>query len=107
MLSYAAMDAASKLDFRPVRGRTVFLDETYYEFMDKGFVIGEIRSRILSSGARLANKKELAEVVLEVRSAGLGIDKREILVGIPAIGVPAPTAQAVTLPELALVRNVK
>jgi hypothetical protein len=101
LLSYAAIQSIARLNVTALNGKTVFIDESHFDSIDKAFVLGEIRNRVLMAGASLAETQEKADAVVEVRSAGVGIDRREMLVGIPSISAAIPgMGQAVVLPEV-------
>ena len=115
LLSQAAVMAVEPLSFDALHGRRVFLDSTYFAPAEKDFVLGELRAKLLDSGVQIMPKREDAEVILEVRSSGVGIDRYENLLGIPAILAPsmatttasgAPMATLVT-PELAITKKIK
>lgn len=102
LLSHAAIHAVKPLDLRPLGGKSVYLDATYFKSIDQEFVIGEIRTKLLMAGAQLAAKKEDAEIVCEIRTPGVGVDRKELLIGIPELGFPVSAGQVVALPEIAL-----
>ncbi len=98
LISNAVDQSLDKIDFGPFQGNAVFLDDKYMDGVDKKYVIGSIRHRILSAGATLAAKPEDSDVTVEIRSGGIGTDKKEIFVGIPEIAIPFPLP--VQLPEV-------
>ena len=61
-------------------------------------MLSSIRERVLSHGGRLVAKADGADVVLEVRSGGMGTDNSETFVGTPRISVPG--LMPVELPEI-------
>lgn len=85
LLSQAADEAVAQLSFDPLRGRRVFVDTSYFAALEEQFVIGELRARLLLSGVQLMRNEEAAEVILEVRSSGVGIDRTDFLLGIPPL----------------------
>jgi hypothetical protein len=107
LMSYAAIEAVQNMDMSPLKGHTVFVDETYFESFDKQFVIGQIRRNILATGAAIAARKEGADVIVEIRSAGLGIDQKDVLLGIPSLSIPMPPMGALPIPEFAILKQVK
>ncbi|MDH7600220.1 MAG: hypothetical protein QHH07_11400, partial [Sedimentisphaerales bacterium] len=116
LMSEAAIAAIKPISFEPLRGRRVFIDETYLAIStEKAFVLGQIRARLLESGALLAPKREQAEVILEVRSGGIGIDRYESLIGLPSFGsgTAATSGQAIVplsafvTPEIAITKEIK
>jgi hypothetical protein len=105
LLSTAADNAAERMDFGLSDGTAVYLDARRFDSYDRGYAVGAIRRAVLTQGGRLVRDRARAEVVIEVRSGALSTNRREFLVGIPSIDVPVPTTEALTLPELALVKE--
>lgn len=108
MLSTAATEAVDGLTFENLRGRRVWLDESYFAASESAFVLGQLRARLLLAGVRLVPERPQSEVIVEVRSGGVGIDRYDSLVGVPpifltdgAVGAPIVT------PEIAFVKNQK
>ena len=111
LLSEAAAEAVTQLNFDALRGRTIFLDTTYFAALEKDFVVGELRGTMLTAGLPLVDAKDKADIIVEVRSSGVGIDRYGVLVGLPPIPVPTnalggPVASVIT-PEIAFVKNLK
>ena len=114
LLSGAASRAIDQLSSESLRDRRVFLDTTYLGSSqtanEYAFLIGELRAKLLLSGIRLVPKREEAQVLMELRSGGLGIDRLEYLLGIPALYLPqASSSSSVPLatPELAIIKSTK
>lgn len=117
LVSTAATRAVDQLASTALRDRKVFIDPTFFitdvPTQDQSFLLGELRAKLLTSGVRLAQDRADAQVILEVRSGGLGIDRYEYLLGIPSVylvgnpggnssgGVPLAT------PELAIVKTTR
>jgi hypothetical protein len=78
------------------------LEEQYFRSYDEEYVLGAIRELILKNGAFLVRKNDEAEIIVEARSGGLGLDSRVSLLGIPALPFPIPMVGTVTTPEIAL-----
>lgn len=96
LVSNAVDQALDKIDFRPFSGHAVYLEEKYVDCVDKAYVIGSIRHRLLQVGSRLVDKVDDAEVVVEPRSGSVGTTNSETYVGIPEITLPG----MLTLPEV-------
>jgi hypothetical protein len=115
LLSQAAVEAVKPLSFDVLHGRAIFLDDAYFAASEKEFVLGELRAKLLQSGIQLSADRKDAEIVMEVRSGGVGIDRYESLLGIPAIGAAAASASAaagvptagIVTPELAITKEIK
>jgi hypothetical protein len=95
LISNAVDQSLDKVDFRPLAGRSVFLDTAYTDCTDKNYVVAATRDRILKAGASLTAKPEEAEVVVELRSGAVGTDQSESYVGIPEVAVPGPFPVAI------------
>jgi hypothetical protein len=116
LLSVAASEAIEQLSATALRDRRVFVDSTYLTGVtvptgEYAFMLGELRFRLLAAGVRLVSAREQAEIILEVRSGGLGIDRTEYLLGIPALYLPAVASEVgdvpLATPELAIVKSTK
>ena len=116
LLSEAAAEAIEQLSATALRDRRVFVDSTYLTGVtvptgEYAFMLGELRARLLTAGVRLVVAREPAEVILEVRSGALGIDRTEFLIGIPALYLPSVAAEVgdvpLATPELAIVKSTK
>jgi len=115
LLSEAAMQAVAPLSFDILHGRLVYVDERFFGAPEREFVLGELRAKLLLAGVQLATDLRDAEIVVEVRSPGIGIDRYDSIIGIPAIGATAGTASAATgipsagliTPEVAIVKEIK
>lgn len=114
LLTEAALRAADGLDVSMLRNRQVFLDTTYVAgglSAEQTFAVGELRARLMLAGARLAATRDKAQVIVELRSEAIGIDRWDNLLGIPSIAVPnaiTSTGQIpLATPELALMKSVK
>jgi len=115
LLSQAAVEAVTPLSFEVMHGRKVFVDSSYFAPVEKEFMLGELRAKLLNSGVQVVGKQEEAQIIIEVRSSGVGIDRYESLFGIPALSAPSgatsaasgtPMATLIT-PELAISKKIK
>ena len=116
LASEAVAKAIAQLSFDTLRGRRVFVDNSYIADAEKGFTTAEFRAAVLQSGAYIQAERSKAEIIVEMRSNGIGIDRYESLVGLPSIaGPPTGTGtagtgvvtQAVITPEIAITKNLK
>ena len=123
--SEAIQRCVSQLAVDTLRDRLVYVDPTYLvaatqpilaqtPTQEQNFMIGELRARLLLAGVRLVDKKEKAQVVLELRSGGIGIDRYDYLLGLPATdlgGVPgvdsATSSGLLVTPEIAILKTIK
>lgn len=130
LVSAAAIEAVGQLAVEPLRGYNLFVDTTYLigptgqgaddnlllvgaASEDKLFLVGEVRNRLLVAGARLTEDRATADVIVELRTGALGVDRLEYLLGIPAVGGSNTTTDAggydipVVIPELAIYKNLR
>jgi hypothetical protein len=98
LLSNAVDQSLTRVEFASFNGRKVFFDDKYLDSVDKQYVVGSIRHRLMQSGATVVADAASADVVLEVRSGALGTDSAETFYGLPEVVIPG----MVTLPELKL-----
>jgi hypothetical protein len=96
LISGAIDQSLAKSDFSGFRGSRVFVEDKYLEGVDKGYLVASIRHRLMLHGASIAAKPEEADVVIEMRSGGIGTDNADSYVGIPEIVLPG----MMTLPEV-------
>jgi hypothetical protein len=102
LLSTAADRGLQGVDLAPLRGKKVFLEEQYFRSYDQAYILGAIRELISTNGAFLVRTIDEAEIIVEARCGGLGIDTRTSLFGIPEIPIPIPMVGTIATPEFAL-----
>jgi len=111
LLSQAASEAVEQLSIEALRGRRVYLDADYFAASEQAFVLGELRAKLLLSGVQLTTLED-SQIVVEVRSGGVGIDRSDFLLGIPSLIVNAGDGDATATrtpfatPELAIIKNI-
>lgn len=98
LLSNAVDQSLDKVDFTPLYGQRVFVEEKYLDCVDKGYLLGSVRHRVMRAGGMLAATADDSDVVMELRSGGVGTDTSESFVGLPEITLPG----MLTLPEVRL-----
>lgn len=114
LLSQAAAQAVQQLSTTALRDRLVYVDPTFYETVDEPYVIGELRAHLLLNGVRLTGQRDAAQIVLEVRSRGMGVDRYDYLLGVPPVLIPAGSAGplesdgggTLVTPELAFLKSI-
>ena len=105
LISSAIDRACGNVRFEEFAGRAVFVDDQYLDSVDKGYLVSTIRHRVLGGGGRLAKGADDADLVLEVRSGGVGTDTQSSFIGTPSIGVPG---LPIEIPEIKLIsRNTQ
>ncbi len=107
LLTNAWDKALQKVDFRPLAGVPTFLDTTYINAVDQGWVVSSLRQAMLSQGVLLRPKADNAQFIVEARVGAYGTDAYNLLVGVPQVTVP-PTFTGMptgAIPEIPLVKK--
>ena len=108
IISSAVVDAARQIKADAVAGKKVVVDVTYLKTVDVEFTQGELRDRLLQLGAQLVTDLDQAEVIVEARSGGLGIDESKTNIGIPSIPIPVPSVGTFqTPPRISIDTNAR
>ncbi|MGB7328510.1 MAG: DUF6655 family protein [Rubripirellula sp.] len=97
LISSAIDRAMSNVRFDEFANYKVFIDEKYLDSVDKGYLVGSLRHKVLQSGGQLVAAADAADVVIEPRSGGVGTDIQESYLGIPSLGIPG---MPIELPEI-------
>ncbi len=109
LVSQAVDNAVAQIDFSPLAGKTVYLDCSALpekDVVDRGYLISLVRQQLVAAGALLQDEKTRSEFVVEVRSGGIGTDRHSMLIGTPAVQLPALMPGLPTnLPEIALIKR--
>lgn len=101
LLSNAVDRSLDKVDFTPLTGLKVYVEEKYLESVDKPYIVGSIRHRVMRAGGKIVAKAEDAEIAMEIRSGGVGTDTSESYFGTPEIALPG----MLTVPEVRLIEK--
>ena len=103
LISSAIDRAMSNVRFNEFANYSVFIDEKYLDgTVDKGYLMGTLRHKVLQGGGRIAADAAAADIVLEPRSGGVGTDSEESFIGIPALGMPG---LPIELPEIKIAQR--
>ena len=86
-----AMDrAVSRIDFRSLAGRAVYLDSAPLSgSTDSTYLVSSMRQHMLASGCVLKESKNEADYVVEARAGAVGTDRHDLTFGIPRVDIPA------------------
>lgn len=112
--SESVTDAVSQLNVAPLRDRIAYVDASYLTQTDRSYLLGEVRAHLLTQGVRLVPNRSDAQVIIEVRSGGVGVDRSGTLIGLPPLILPAggETSSNTSLltqfatPELSLFKDI-
>lgn len=101
LISNAVDQSLNKIDFTPLAGSNVFVEEKYIDCVDKGYIVGSIRHKLLQAGAFLAPKAEEADAIMELRSGAVGTDVSSSYLGLPGFTAPG----MIGIPDIKLITH--
>ena len=99
LISNAVDQSLNKIDFAPLTGSNVFVEEKYLDCVDKGYIVASVRHKLLQANAVLAAKVEEADAVMEIRSGGVGTDVTSSYLGVPGFTMPG----MIGIPDLKMI----
>lgn len=67
----------------------VYVDTSYLDRIDETYIVGAFRAHLLANNVQLVPDAEKAEIIVEMRSGGVGIDRSDFMIGLP--GIPLRT----------------
>lgn len=108
LLTNAWDDALKQVDFRPLAGVPVYLDEKYLDgSLDKGWLISSVRQALLAQGVLLRAKPEQAQWIVEARVGVYGTNNYDWLFGVQQTTIPATITgiPSGTIPEIPLAKK--
>lgn len=118
VLSDAVDQSVSRIDFRPLSGRKVYLDTSYLRqvkgegFVNADYVISALRQQVVAAGCLIQDSAAESDVIIEARMGTLGADDHSVTFGIPennslavATAVIPGAPKIPTIPEIALARR--
>lgn len=108
LISHSIDDTVSRLDFRVLAGKRVYLDAQYLEGVtDKGYLISSLRQQLLACGCLLQEERKKATYVVEARAGSVGTDRNDMLIGVPQMSIPSvmPGIPGAMIPEIALAKK--
>ncbi|MHB1424698.1 MAG: DUF6655 family protein [Gemmataceae bacterium] len=108
LISHAIDATVSRLDFRIMAGKRVYLDPQYLNSVtDKEYLISSLRQHLLACGCLLQEERTKATYVIEARAGSVGTDRNDMLIGVPQMSFPAvmPGIPGTMIPEIALAKK--
>lgn len=118
VVSDAVDESVSKIDFRPLSGRRVYLDTSYLRhvkgsgFVNAEYVTSALRQQIVGAGCLIQDSSNDAELIIEARLGTLGMDDHRVTFGIPENNGLASAVQLIpgsprvpTIPEIAFAKR--
>ncbi len=123
LVSDAVDSTVAKIDFRPLTGKKVFLDNAFVpsqkgvpnpnpQLVHSEYVSSSLRQQMLAAGVYLCDKREDAEIIVEARLGALGFDGHTVTYGLPASSSLTSAASTLSgapmiplLPELSFAKK--
>lgn len=118
VLSDAVDQSVSRIDFRPLSGRKVYLDTSYLRqikgdmFVNAEYVTSALRQQIVAAGCLIQDASGDADVIIEARIGTLGSDNHRVTFGVPennalsaASSLIPGAPQIPIIPEIALAKR--
>jgi len=105
LVSSAIDRSLDRVDMRLIAGAKVYVEQKYLDCVDKNYVVVALHQRLLRNNCTLVEKPEESDVTIEVGSGGVGTDRQELFVGIPAMTVPMPLP--VSIPQVPFFNRVR
>ncbi len=106
--------AVDQISATVLRDRKVYVDSIYLTAQtqpsdQQQYLLGELRAKLLLTGVRLTARRELAEIILEVRSQGVSVNHVEFLLGLPqsSVGGIFTGGFAGSTPEISIVKRTQ
>lgn len=105
LISTAADQAAERLAGRLAVKGSVFVDASGVEGYDTKYAVFAVRDALLRHGAAMAQTRDAAATVVELRIGALSVDSERSLLGIPSIDIPMPVGGSSSTPEISLFKK--
>ncbi len=109
LVSNAIDQAVGRINFTPLNGRKVFVkNDAITDATDNKYINTTIRQHLAANGGILCDEKDDADYILEIRSGGVGTDRNDVLIGIPAFTIPAlpgSTYSSSQIPEIPFIKR--
>ncbi|WP_348520101.1 DUF6655 family protein [Azospirillum oryzae] len=105
LISTAADQAAERLAGRLAVKGSVYVDASGVEGYDTKYAVFAVRDALLRHGAAMAQTRDAAATVVELRVGALSVDSESSLLGIPSIDIPMPVSGTSSTPEISLFKK--
>jgi hypothetical protein len=103
LLARAADRAVEHLTLPLPLGSRIFVDGTFFNVDNPSYAISSIRNAVSEAGYALADSRDKADAVFELRAGALSLEQMRRVVGLPPLAVPVnETLNVVSIPELSI-----
>ena len=113
LITTAIDNAVANMNVTIPGGTRIFVDTSFFDGLGRDqkvlfpkYAMSAVREKLLRSGALLAENRQSADMIVELRTGGQSVDHNSLFVGVPSISIPIPpTFYPVTTPELAFFKR--
>jgi len=103
LIARAADRAVEGLELPVPKSSRIFVDNSYFQAEGAAYAVSAVRQALSEAGHPLANDRNAADVILEMRAGTLALEQMRRVVGLPPLAVPInENLNVVSLPELSL-----
>jgi len=103
LVARAADRAVQGLTLPIPAGSRVFVDATFFQAENSAYAVSAIRSALSEAGYAMAQSKNEADAVFELRAGALSMEQMRRVFGLPEMRVPiSESLNVVSLPELSI-----
>ncbi|PWC80017.1 hypothetical protein TSH64_30055 [Azospirillum sp. TSH64] len=105
LISTAADQAAERLAGKLAVQGSIYVDSAGVEGYDTKYAVSAVRDALLRHGAAMAENRDKAATIVELRVGALSVDSESSLLGIPSIDIPMPVGGSSSTPEISLFKK--
>jgi len=103
LIARAADRAVEGLKLPVPVGTKIFVDDAFFRAENATYAVSAIRNVLSEAGYSLANDRNSADAVFELRAGALSLEQMRRVVGLPPLAVPInENLNVVSIPELSL-----
>ena len=103
LIARAADKAVEGLRLPVPVGTRVYVDDAFFRAENASYAVSAIRSALSDAGYALANDRNSADAVFELRAGALSLEQMRRVVGLPPLAVPINESfNVVSIPELSV-----
>lgn len=103
LIARAADRAVEGLELPVPKSSRIFVDNSYFQAEGAAYAISAVRQALSEAGHPLANDRNSADVILEMRAGTLALEQMRRVFGLPPLRVPInESLNVVSLPELSV-----
>ena len=102
LIARAADSAVQGLTLPIAPGAKVYVDAAFFTGEGTAYAVSAIREALSTADYRLAQTRDEADVVFEIRVGALSLEQMRRMLGVPSMNLPLTDYRVVSFPELSL-----